>query len=220
MLRPTMRRTLAVAFLAALCLGVASGQSVAGDLPDEERQKVLCLTTAGPFTVTVYTSYSPLGVTRFLDLVDEGFFSDMLLYRVLGGFLVQFGVAADPAVQAKYQYAQFADEPNLVPFRAGTLSFAGNGKDSRSSHLFVALEPNGARLGGALHETTLGHLDEEGIQTFERVVAKHKGVGYPDTGSLQTALVRQGNAAAAQFPELDRIHECSRIEGDEEEDEL
>merc|ERR1711957_221278 len=128
-----------------------------------------------------------------------------------------FGVAADPHVQAKYQDARFRDEPNRVPFVAGTLSFAGNGKDSRSSHLFVALEPNGVNLGNALHEATLGHLDEEGIQTFERVVANHRAAGGRDTGSLQAELVKMGNKAASQFPKLDRIIECSRVEEDKVE---
>lgn len=109
------------------------------------------------------------------------------------------------------------DEPNRVPFRAGTLSFAGYGENSRSSHLFVALEPNGTNLGRALHETTLGHLDEEGIQTFERVVTNHNLAGYGDTGTLQTSLVNRGNEAASQYPKLDHIIECSRLTEDEEE---
>jgi cyclophilin family peptidyl-prolyl cis-trans isomerase len=176
-----------------------------------ESVKVGCTTTAGAFTVTLKPSYSPLGVARFLALVDSGFFTEMLLYRVMSGFLVQFGVAADPAVQAKYQEARFMDEPNKVPFRAGTLSFAGNGADSRSCHLFVALEPNGARLGNAKHETTLGHLDEEGIDTFEKVVKNHQSAGYGDTGSLQSSLVRLGNAAASKYPKLDRIIQCARL---------
>ena len=124
---------------------------------------------------------------------------------------MQFGVAADPIRQAVYQNARIKDEPNRVPFRAGTLSFAGNGAHSRSCHLFVALEPNGARLGSAKHETTLGHLDEEGIETFEMIVANHKAARYEDTGHLQGALVNEGNNAAARYPKLDHIHQCSRL---------
>ena len=177
--------------------------------------KVRCSTSAGPFTVTLQPAWSPLGVERFLELVDSGFFTSMVLYRVIAGFLVQFGVAADPAVQAKYQNARFADEPNQVPFRAGTLSFAGNGDDSRTCHLFVALEPNGASLGGAAHETTLGHLDDAGIETFAAVVNSHRASGYGDTGHLQAALVQHGNQAAAKYPDLDRIHKCWRLGKDE-----
>ena len=57
--------------------------------------------------------------------MSSGFFTDMLLYRVIPGFLIQFGVAADPKVQAKWQNDKIPDEPNLHKFRGGTLSFAG-----------------------------------------------------------------------------------------------
>ena len=173
--------------------------------------KVSCSTTAGNFTISLSRSSSPLGVDRLRDLVDSGFFTDMLLYRVIEGFLVQFGVVADPQVQAKWQDANIVDEPNKIPFRAGAISFAGNGKDSRSCHLFVALAPNGVQLGRAMHETTLGHLDPEGIETFERVVENHRAAGYADTGELQGPLVQLGNAAAAEYQKLDRIVTCTRL---------
>ena len=111
-------------------------------------------------------------------------------------------------MQAKYQNDRILDEPNLEPFRKGTLSFAGSGKNSRSCHLFVALNKG---LGHAPHETTLGHVDDEGIATFERVVSNHKAAGYGDTGSLQGALVQQGNPAAAAYPKLDRIRSCENL---------
>lgn len=178
----------------------------------EDKGKVRCDTTAGWFTVTLaYLPSESVGVERYLELVKNNHFDDMLLYRVIQGFLVQFGVAADPAVQAKFQNSRIPDEENKIPFEEGTLSFAGNGKDSRSSHLFVALKPNGVRLGKALHEATLGRLDTRGINTFIRVVDDHKDAGYADTGSLQSALVSQGNAAAEQYPKLHKIKQCTYL---------
>lgn len=144
-----------------------------------------------------------------MELVSDGFFTDMLLYRVIPGFLVQFGVAADPKVQAKWQDARIPDEPNQVNFKGGTLSFAGAGENSRSCHLFVALSPNGNSLGKAKHETTLGHIKE--VEVFEKVASNFRATGYPDTGSLQGALVSQGNAAAAKYPKLDRILQCAVV---------
>lgn len=168
---------------------------------------VKCVTTAGSFTAVVERSNSPQGVDRFLELVTSGFFTDMLLYRVIPGFLVQFGVAAEPQVQAKWQNNKIPDETNQVKFRGGTLSFAGAGANSRSCHLFVALSPNGANLGNALHETTLGHITE--VEVFEQVAKNFQASGYPDTGSLQGALVTQGNAAATKYPKLDKILSCT-----------
>ena len=144
-----------------------------------------------------------------MELVNSGFFTDMLLYRVIPGFLIQFGVAAEPQVQAKWQNNRITDEKNQVKFRGGTLSFAGAGADSRSCHLFVALSPNGANLGNALHETTLGHITE--VEVFEQVAKNFKAAGYPDTGNLQGGLVSQGNAAAAKYPKLDKIISCDVV---------
>lgn len=198
--------------------GIAMRRSSAEDIFCKNLQvKVACTTTAGDFTVRLTPSYSPLGVARFLMLVQTGFFTDQLLYRVTPGFLVQFGVAADPNETAMWDWQPIEDEPNRVPFRAGTLSFAGPfSAHERRSHLFVALEPGGMAMGAAPHETTLGHVDAEGIRTFERVAANYKANGYyklpvsADMQQMQQALQTRGNVAAAAFPKLDRIQRCTK----------
>ena len=158
----------------------------------------------------------------------------MLFYRVLHGFLIQFGIAADPAQQRKWDYTlgpdgeriwetpPLKDEPNRVPFRHGSISFAGAGENTRSCHLFIAMEPWGpTHLGSGAHETTIGFVDEgsdtrvglgDGLEVMDRICRKHKHHGYPDTGSLQEALIEHGNAAAAEYPHLDRIESAEMIE--------
>ena len=157
----------------------------------------------------------------------------MLFYRVLHGFLIQFGVAADPAQQRKWDWVPgpdgekvwtnppLADEPNRAKFRAGSVSFAGAGPNTRSCHLFIAMEPNGPKvLGAGPHETTIGFVDAgsdgrvglgDGLEVMDRICRKHKHHGYPDTGFLQGALIEDGNAAAAEYPELDRIESAEMI---------
>ena len=159
------------------------------------------------FRINVEHSWSPLGVDRLLELVRSDFFTDMVMYRVLPGFLIQFGVASDPKVQERWQTATIKDEPNQRPFQRGTVSFAGAGTDSRSCHIFVALDPNGRQLGHSPHETTLGYV--ENMEAFEQVADNFQAAGYGDTGELQQALVQLGNRAADQYPRLDRIHNCS-----------
>ena len=171
---------------------------------EEQKSRVRLCTTAGDCYIVVDRAYSPEGVDRFLTLVEDGFFTDMLLYRVLPGFLVQFGVASQPEMQARWQNAKIPDEPNRATFRSGTLSFAGSGTDSRSCHLFIALSPDGAELGGAAHEATLGHVQE--VEVFEKVCANFKESGYEgDLSALQDDLIERGNEAAADYPNLDRI---------------
>jgi peptidyl-prolyl cis-trans isomerase A (cyclophilin A) len=174
-----------------------------------EMRRVRFKTSAGDFHVSLDRALSPRGVDRFLELVEDGFFEDMLLYRVLPGFLVQFGVAADPAMSAKWNNVRLKDEQNRGAFRAGTVSYAGSGAHSRSCHFFVALEPQGAKLGKAMHEAAIGYVDE--VEVFEQVVRNFQAAGYPDTG-LYSALLREGNSAAAErFPKLDRIHSAEML---------
>ena len=203
---------------------------------ESKEYKVHFKTTAGAFNVTLDRALSPNGVDRFVELVKDGHFTDMLFYRVLPGFLIQFGVAADPAQQRKWDYTlgpngekvwatpPLADEPNRAKFRSGSVSFAGSGENTRSCHLFIAMEPYGSKVLGALpHETTIGFVDDgsdkrvgrgDGLEVMDRICRKHKHHGYPDTGSLQGGLIEHGNSAAAEFPELDRIESAEMIEGE------
>ena len=83
-----------------------------------------------------------------------------------------------------------------------------------------AREPHGPKLGSAPHETTLGFVDAQtddgGLEVMDRVCRKHVANGYiyadPDTGHLQNALIDYGNAAAAEFPLLDRIESAEMID--------
>ena len=77
------------------------------------------------------------------------------------------------------------------------------------------------RLGGlaqgvgnykADHEATLGWVDDDCLDVLERIVANFDASGYPDTGALQDGLVANGNAAAEDYPLLDRIEACEVIE--------
>ena len=175
---------------------------------DSKKTRVKFCTTAGDTHVNVDRALSPEGVDRFLELVEGGHFTDMLLYRVLPGFLVQFGASA---ASAQWEDKALPDEPNRFTFRGGTLSFAGSGgPNSRTCHLFVALSPKGAELGGAAHEATLGHFEDVGI--FEAVARNFEASGYPDLGELQAKLVEGGNDAAAEYPKLDRILSAEVVE--------
>ena len=175
--------------------------------PRLARDQVACETTKGNFSIVLRREWAPRGHDRFVELVETGFFDNQLVYRALPGFLVQFGVAADPAVQARWDSAdaRIPDDPQQhIPFTAGTVSFAGSGKDSRSCHVFFSLEPHGKGLGAAEHERPFGRIEDPAHQ---RVIESFFS-GYGDLTSLQGAMVRAGNAAAARYPLLDRIERC------------
>jgi peptidyl-prolyl cis-trans isomerase A (cyclophilin A) len=207
-----------------------SGQGAGGDALglDSEFPPAICpseihrirfSTTAGDFTIRLDRALSPSGVTRFLELVDDGFFIDQLLYRVDPGFVIQFGVASTPEMQSRWDpnvgapVAPLPDEPNRQKFSEGSVSFAGSGFNSRSCHIFIALEPGSDTLGSALHETVLGNVESEdgGMLAVESIVRNREEAKHGDLLDMQEAIIREGNSALDGFPGVDRIMACGRI---------
>lgn len=116
------------------------------------RTLVKCHTTAAegrPFIIEVKRDWAPLGADRFLKLVESGYFTDVPFFRVVPGFLTQFGITPDKALR-KYWREQgpIQDDPSQhMQIKRGYLSFAGGGPNTRDMQLFIALAgaPHGGR---------------------------------------------------------------------------
>src|SRR5436190_1298329 len=67
--------------------------------------KVMFDTTKGPIVIEVHRDWSPRGADRFYNLVKNGFYDDVRFFRVLDGFMAQFGMNGDPAVQQQWTRA-------------------------------------------------------------------------------------------------------------------
>mmetsp|Transcript_13103 Transcript_13103/g.31058 ORF Transcript_13103/g.31058 Transcript_13103/m.31058 type:complete len:142 (+) Transcript_13103:103-528(+) len=75
---------------------------------------VRCGSTEGNILIKVHSEWAPNGAERFLALVEDGFFSDSPLFRVVPGFLVQFGIGSTPEETSKWQVAgTIPDDPNI-----------------------------------------------------------------------------------------------------------
>ena len=180
---------------------------------------VCCLTTQGAISIVIYPSWAPLGTAHFLSMVRRGFLSSGVpLFRAIAGFLVQFGLSVDPAVQAAWDaLGPIPDDPNWLPphpaggggnggaprFKRGYVAFAGSGEHSRGTQLFIALADSDY-LGAAPWEVPLGRL--AGAASFATLARLHTGYGdAPD----QARLRREGAAyLRGEFPLLDWIHSC------------
>ena len=55
------------------------------------------------FTVRVPRVWSPHGADRLFNLVRAGWFTDTRFYRVVPGFVAQFGMQGQPAVDAAWR---------------------------------------------------------------------------------------------------------------------
>src|SRR6266850_3208596 len=102
-----------------------------------ESFKVKFETTKGSFTIEVTRSLSPNGADRFYNLVRSGYFKDVAFYRVVSGFMCQFGMHGDPAVTEKWGDAKIQDDPVVGSNKRGTITFAMGGPNTRSTQFFI-----------------------------------------------------------------------------------
>ncbi|PIU17785.1 MAG: hypothetical protein COT18_12235, partial [Elusimicrobia bacterium CG08_land_8_20_14_0_20_59_10] len=112
-----------------------------------ENFKVKFTTTKGAFTIDVTRAWSPLGADRFYNLAKAGFFTDIAFFRVISGFMVQFGIHGEPSVSAAWRIATIKDDPVKESNAKGYISFATAGPGTRTTQMFVNFGDN-ARLDG------------------------------------------------------------------------
>ena len=108
-----------------------------------EVYKAQFTTTKGDFIVEVHRDWAPIGADRFYNLVKNGYYNDASFFRVLQGFVVQFGMNAKPSVQAVWQNANIRDEPVKQSNKRGTLVFAKPSRpNTRTTQVFINFGDN------------------------------------------------------------------------------
>lgn len=174
------------------------------------RFKVRFETTKGDFVVAVTRRWAPNGADRFYNLVKLGFYDDVAFFRVIDGFMAQFGLHGNPRVTNKWRGATIPDDPVVESNTRGRLTFAKTGRpNSRTTQLFINFGDN-------------ANLDAQGFAPFAEVVegmdvvdSIYKvGEGAPrGRGPAQNMIQRRGNAYLKQrYPQLDYIVRARVIE--------
>jgi len=199
-------KSVAMAMAAAVVASLAAGnlirtEGVAADTLEKSAEPSVFRTrfecSNGDFIVEVHRDWAPLGVARFEQLVKDGFYDGCRFFRVVPGFVVQFGIAAMPEVNAKWRSQNLQDDPVKQTNADGTICFANAGPNTRRTQLFINLVDN-------------ARLDEMGFAPFGRVVegmpvVKAITAQYGETPQ-QPQIEAQGNTyLVAQFPQMDYI---------------
>src|SRR5215831_5892507 len=153
-------------------------------------------TSRGPFVVECTRAWAPHGVDRFYQLVNGHFFDQTRFFRVVPGFVAQFGLSADPSGNAAWD-APIPDDSVRQSNKHGVLSFASQGPNTRTHQLFLNLADN-TQLDGMGFPPIC-----KVVQGLSAVDALYSGYGEsPDQGAIQM----QGNAYLNRtFPKLDYI---------------
>src|SRR5207244_4982176 len=102
-----------------------------------EKYEVKFKTTRGDFTVMVKREWSPLAADRFYNLVKAHFYDNTAFFRVVPGFVVQFGISDRPAVSAAWKHTEIPDDPVTQTNKRATLSFATAGPNTRTTQIFI-----------------------------------------------------------------------------------
>lgn len=171
--------------------------------------KVRFDTSKGSFTVEVTRSLAPNGADRFYNLVRSGYFKDVEFFRVIPGFMCQFGIHGNPEVAAAWRAAQIPDDPVKASNIRGAISFATAGPNTRTTQLFVNYADN-SRLDG-MGFSPFGRVTE-GMEVVDKINGEYgegapRGKG-PDQGRVQ----QEGNAYLKKdFPNLDYIKSATLL---------
>jgi homoserine O-acetyltransferase/O-succinyltransferase len=161
-------------------------------------------TSRGEFAIEVHRDWSPLGADRFYNLVRNGYYDDSRISRVVPGFIVQFGIAGHPMVNAAWRDRTIKDDPVRESNVRGSIAFATTGPDTRHTQVYINMVDN-------------VRLDAQGFSPFGRVsegmpvidslfgaYGENSGGGMRAGG--QGLLLAGGNAYIdAAYPRLDRI---------------
>ncbi|MFP6646421.1 MAG: peptidylprolyl isomerase [Candidatus Latescibacterota bacterium] len=212
-------RTLTTTLLAAVVIaGCGNGDSVdAANTDATERNKVLMDadspemkkqapaafmarfdTNKGAFVIAVERKLSPHGADRFYNLVRNGYFDGNKFFRVLPGFIVQWGMNGDPAINKIWSESRILDDPVQISNKKGTITFAKPGSpNARSTHLFINYADNTNLDGQGF--APFGHVSE-GMEVVEAINSEYKQA--PNQGMISEG----GNGYLNEhYPNLDTI---------------
>ena len=205
----TLASVLLAAALAAPALAQSSNLANPAALTEQApaTYKAKFETSKGAFVIQVTRAWAPQGADRFYNLVKNGFFDNVRFFRVISGFMVQFGINGDPALSAKWRDANINDDRVTQSNKRGMVTFATAGPNTRTTQVFINFADN-------------SNLDGMGFSPFGRVVSGMSVVdglyaGYgegaprgngPDQGRLQS----EGNAyLAKEFPRMDFVKKAT-----------
>ena len=187
---------------AASALTKPDKSAIATPAPDSF--KVAFETSKGNFTVMAHRDWAPHGVDRFYHLVQLGYFDDARFFRVLSGFMAQFGMNGNPRVTAAWEPLTIADDSVKQSNVRGMVTFAaGSAPDTRSTQLFVNYADN-RNLDG-MRFAPIGQV-VDGMSVVDSLYSGY-GEGAPDgAGPSQERIASEGNAYLTKnFPKLDFI---------------
>ena len=164
-------------------------------------------TTKGTFVLELNRAWGPIGADRLYNLARLGYFDDTRFHRVNKGYIAQFGLHGDPAVNSAWKDRYIKDDPPRSQNVRGTFAFSYKGPgnpNTRNTQLYINLADNSRN--DAEPFTVLGRV-VQGMDVLDSLYSGYgensgSGVRQGRQGPLETG----GNAYMdREYPLLDRI---------------
>jgi peptidyl-prolyl cis-trans isomerase A (cyclophilin A) len=175
-----------------------------------ETYKVKFDTSKGAFVVEVHRDWAPLGADRFYNLVRNGFYNNVRFFRVLTGFMAQFGMSGTPAVQKVWGSSaqQLRDDPVKQSNKRGYITFANAGPNSRSTQVFINMVDNTFLDPEGMHFAPFGQV-VEGMEVVDMLYTGYGRQNVPD----QQRITNEGNAyLTKEYPKLDYVKTATIVQ--------
>jgi peptidyl-prolyl cis-trans isomerase A (cyclophilin A) len=162
-------------------------------------------TTAGNFVVEVHRDWAPNGADRFYNLVKNGYYDGVKFFRVIPGFMAQFGISGDPSIAMTWLKSNIQDDPVKQSNKRSFVTFAQTSSpNTRSVQLFINYGDN-SRL-DAQRFAPFGKV----IEGMESVDKLYSGYDANTLSSLQGRIADEGNAfLEKEYPKLDGIKKAT-----------
>ncbi len=164
-------------------------------------------TTRGDFVMTVTRAWAPVGVDRFYNLVKHHFYDNMVVFRAVPGFVVQFGISSYPAVSAAWSNANIKDDPVTQSNKRGFVTYAKtSAPNSRSTQIFISFKDNSFL--DSMGFAPFAVVDAAGMKVVEMLYDQY---GDQPT-SEQDQIEKLGKAYLdGKYPKLDVIKHATLV---------
>jgi peptidyl-prolyl cis-trans isomerase A (cyclophilin A) len=161
--------------------------------------------SSGIVKIQLRPDLAPKGAARFEELTSTGFWNGCRFFRVIPGFIAQFGITGDPEIQSKWRSSSLKDDPVMVTNSRGTVVFATSGPNTRTTQIFINTNKGGNAFLDKQGFSPFGEVIE-GMDIVDKFYAGY-GEGAPSgKGPNQGLIQAKGNAyLEPSFPKLSYI---------------
>ncbi len=173
--------------------------------PDDFR--VRFETSRGDFVMEVRREWAPNGADRVHNLVRAGYYDEVRFFRVVEGFMAQFGINGDPQTAVAWAQQSIPDDPRVLSNTRGTVAFGMRGPGTRTTQLFINFVDN-----SALDEQGFSPVGQivEGMDVVDQIYAGYGEMAPRGGGPAPQFILQRGNDwLRAEYPRLDYIQRAT-----------